>query len=159
KTKANSAPLKINSKVKVGNLNADRLDGLDSSALETLTYTFPLSGTTLNTKMTFALPGLRPGIYLATYAVTAQVYGAGGTLVCDFDNGQAEQVINNNFVSGGGRVFVSAAGVLDARTSTYVFECVTDGTHFDVPSPAGPASVHLTRIDKTINTPTTGVGS
>ncbi|WP_372735477.1 hypothetical protein, partial [Nocardioides sp.] len=47
KTKANSAPLKINSKVKVGNLNADRLDGLDSSALETLTYTFPLSGTTL----------------------------------------------------------------------------------------------------------------
>jgi hypothetical protein len=64
---SSNAPLSTNGKGKVTNLNADKLDGYDSSSLKTKTYVFTKHLTTPATSltMTAAVPA---GTYLVSYS-------------------------------------------------------------------------------------------
>ncbi|MCW2759145.1 MAG: hypothetical protein JWO46_2891 [Nocardioidaceae bacterium] len=63
---AGSPPLAVNSAVKVGNLNADSVDGLDSSQLQTHSYVF---SSTVSSKTTATINTAVPtGSYLVSYS-------------------------------------------------------------------------------------------
>lgn len=64
--KSFNAPLAVNGTGKVANLNADRLDGLDSAALRTTTYVFTSSFTD-QSAVAYNLP-LANGTYLITFS-------------------------------------------------------------------------------------------
>lgn len=72
---ASNAPLNTNGRGKVTNLNADKLDGLDSSALRTTSYAFTKAVTTPAATVDMQLP-LPAGMYIVGY----DAYMIGGTL-------------------------------------------------------------------------------
>jgi hypothetical protein len=77
-TKKGSPPLAVNSTTKVKNLNADSVDGLDSTRLLNDTYRFTVDAAdTPATSFSFTLPTLPKGSYLVNYAVVP--YATGGT--------------------------------------------------------------------------------
>jgi hypothetical protein len=65
-----SAPLTVNGKGKVTNLNADTVDGIDSSKLGTRLYKWEYVGS-LGTDKTFTLTGLPVGSYLIDWQAFA----------------------------------------------------------------------------------------
>lgn len=81
KTGATVAPLKVKSSAKVAHLNADLVDGKDSSQLGTTTYRYTIPTGEGATRYRLTFPGLPAGTYLATYSVLAN--GASG-LECGF---------------------------------------------------------------------------
>lgn len=89
-TSSTGAPLTVNGHGKVSNLNADRIDGLDSSALRGVraqVFRFVFDSTQFAHAGT--MPALAPGAYLATLNVA--FIGAEGTaaapttISCEFD--------------------------------------------------------------------------
>src|SRR4051812_1331685 len=66
---SSSAPLTVNGRGKVGNLNADLLDGLDSSALKNnvRVFTVAIPGSSPVGQFTRTLP-LPPGTYTVSYS-------------------------------------------------------------------------------------------
>jgi hypothetical protein len=82
-----AAPLATNATGKVANLNADRLDGLDSSDLLTSTYTWTKGVVDPTDQVDVTLP-LRPGLYVLGYDAYLV---AGGT-----DDGTAGCVVLRN---------------------------------------------------------------
>ena len=79
KTKsAANAPLAVNGKGKVVNLNADTVDGLDSAALQQRSYAFVAEKVTAKNRVEYTLP-VPNGSYLVTYSnYFAELTGAGG---------------------------------------------------------------------------------
>jgi hypothetical protein len=157
KAKSTSAPFKVSNSTKVTKLNADLVDGLDSTALQTQSYVYDLSGTAASNIIRFTLPGLPPGVYQAAYSLEAT--NTGTTFFgCLFDSGAP--FANARVVSLGAKSaswFISGAGVLDTRALTFTFTCeastagVTIGGGVPVSS-----QVILTRVDQTVEAGTVG---
>lgn len=74
-TTSAAPPLVVNGRGKVANLNADLLDGLDSSALRTSSYSFTRNVTVATTNTTLTLP-----LPAGTYVVGYDAYMGGGGL-------------------------------------------------------------------------------
>jgi len=82
-TPSGGAPMAVNGKGKVANLNADRVDGFDSSALKTTAYVFTQSIGIAKFSFRTSIP-VPAGKYLMTYS--AYLDGAdGGTEDCFLD--------------------------------------------------------------------------
>jgi hypothetical protein len=75
KNRAAYPPLQVGSSVKVAGLNADQVDGLDSSQLEPATWEYRIgqAGETFSRRVTFAVPS---GWYQATAHATAKTTDA-----------------------------------------------------------------------------------
>ena len=150
---SSSAPLSVNGKGKVTNLNADLLDGLSASSLQNKVYRYRLPASSGTSTYIWDLPGLPSGTYLAAYtvytqtdAITGQCYlqGPAGTsfeLVSDEAGGATSSSWNaaGLFTASGGANLVCAAGAPWAVNT----------------SDDGPTEVTFTRIDSA----TTGTGT
>jgi hypothetical protein len=161
KSKAGKAPFAVSNTTKISKLNADLVDGLDSSALQTKSYRYNLTGSATGNVLRFALPGLPAGQYVANYAVSADIPGTPTFFACLFDrgvtftNGQIPALGNEG---GMGSWFVSAGGVLDTTAGASTLTCQTDASGFAVPAaaPAIASHVVLTRIDDLTTSPSAG---
>lgn len=87
RSKPSAPPLKVSSTKKVARLNADQVDGLSGSELQTRTWTYtmpfgePPAPATLQT---VGFPGLPPGQYLATYTVSGNMEATPDSFSCFF---------------------------------------------------------------------------
>lgn len=72
KTKPAAPPLAVTSSKKVARLNADSLDGLDSSRLTNRAYRFTFPNTTASGYKYWSFPGLPAGQYSMSYTMLAQ---------------------------------------------------------------------------------------
>jgi hypothetical protein len=148
-TKSSSPPLAVSSGRKVVKLNADRLDGLDSTSLLTraVVYTVPFVPTTK--QFTVNLPGLPKGVYLASYSLVAQMSTAGTNITCFFDlvdRTPFSGVVGYGSASGH---FSNAnsSGLVDTRHDPVTFSCL-GGSSFTVSADESFSPyITLTRIN------------
>ena len=155
-TSTAAAPLAVNGRGKVANLNADRIDGLDSSALmgvRAQVARFVFDSTQL--VHVGRLATLSPGTYLATLNVT--FIGAGGstaaptTFSCEFDQtGNGDTEVERGLVQGS-----ISSDVAPALASTTVLTSL-EGDQVSLVCTASkawttnenrPAEVTLTKLD------------
>jgi len=140
-----NAPFATNGKGKVTNLNADRLDGLDGQALQTRTLMYTIPAETDFSIFSVSLPGLAPGLYQATFSVTA---ATSSQLHCYIlhDNSQFEMLAYGS--SHGGSFSTSnAAGVVDTRQSAAKFTCFIESGTGTIVTSAPTPQLTFTRID------------
>ena len=79
RTRPGAPPLAVTSRRWVARLNADRLDGMHADALRTRAYVYRTGGDwDEGPSLTKIFPGLPPGMYLASYTMTAKLYNSGG---------------------------------------------------------------------------------
>jgi len=110
---AGNAPLSTNGRGKVANLNADMLDGKDSSAFaaNTPTKVYKFTASTPATSHSFTIPIPSPGTYLMSYSVPMSL---GGTTTqsewgyCEI--GQSDSIIFGNYQGSGHAATASAVG-------------------------------------------------
>jgi hypothetical protein len=110
---SSNAPLSTNGRGKVANLNADRLDGMDSTALTTVPYVFTRQITTPSTGFTMnaAVPA---GTYLVSYTASLSSSPSGdlGHLDCfvEQSNGTVVTDVGETYVRSGGSIYLAASG-------------------------------------------------
>jgi len=155
-TSSAAAPLTVNGRGRVANLNADRIDGLDSSALvgvRAQVSRFVFDATEL--VHAGAMPTLAPGSYLATLDVA--FIGAAGSaavptgLSCEFvQTGIGDSEVERGLVQGS-----MSVNEVPALSSTTVLT-TQDGDHLTLLCSASkawttnenrPAEVTLTKLD------------
>lgn len=157
-TKSSSnAPFTTNGHGKVGNLNADRLDGLDSTALTTVPYVFtrlittPTSGFTIDA----AVPA---GTYLVSYTASLSSSPTAdlGHLDCFVEqrNGTAITDVGETFVKSAGSVYLAASGsgLVTKRSGTGNYlhlSCTTSApfVSWAVDSASAPVQFVLTPVN------------
>lgn len=108
------APIKVNSKGRVGKLNADMVDGAHAADLgvRTTIYDYNVSLTSAS-QMSFTLPAVAAGSYLAT--MDGWIYGpTGGSMICYLRNGGTNDRLQQWFPVQAGNTFfpVSTSGVI-----------------------------------------------
>lgn len=168
KSKAGKAPLKVSNTTKVAKLNADLVDGLDADALKTTSrvYDLAVSGATQD-YVTFSLPGLAPGRYEASYAVSAGTDGAATAFGCFLIKGafgdpsvQLSVGALGDTVSGS-LWFVGGSGYVDTRAGAHRLVCQRiGGTITTIPaSPQYTATISFTRLDTVTTATSSGVGT
>jgi hypothetical protein len=154
-------PLAVGSDVKVGRLNADRVDDLEGAALQNSVWTYSLPPITEANKVTGfqrGFPGLPAGRYLASYSVSAGVSAANLTIACDLapTSGAAGLAASTSPVfDAGGFLFaaVSASGYVDTTTSAHRLVCAADKggkLWTDDPSSAIRSEVTFLRVDAVV---------
>jgi hypothetical protein len=106
-------PMTVNGRGRVANLNADRIDGLDSTALTTVPYVFTRSVTTPTTDITLdaAVPA---GTYLVSYSASLSSSPSADLHHVDCyveqRNGTATRDVGENDVPSGGKTFLAVSG-------------------------------------------------
>jgi hypothetical protein len=147
KSSAN-APLSTNGSGKVVNLNADRVDGLDSSALKTQTYRYTIPAQTAVRSFDVSFPTLPAGTYLASYDLLATVDAAGTRITCYFQDPTTSRftmVANGAANSTGFSLSVNATGVV-ATSFAANLACTASGGNMTLDQDFG-RTVTFTRID------------
>lgn len=147
-----SAPLSVNGKGKVANLNADRLDGLDGATLQSKAWT--VTATAENELDQFTLPISVPaGRYLFAYAVP--MGGLTDTnaecfLQIEDDTNFAGQV-NIPIINGPSMgIAISGSAVLTVPAGKKVnLECASGGPF--VMGASNPAQLSAVRLDKVVS--------
>jgi hypothetical protein len=162
KSKAGTAPFKISNSTKIANLNADLVDGLDSSALQTKGYFYTLT-VDQATPVAWSFPGLPAGRYAVSYNVGAGLTGTG--FQCFFIDGNTGGDIRlvASQTTGTGSIYLSASGVLDtaAAPAPYRLLCITSSGTITVPPFPSPtvnfqSQVLFMPIDSLSTTPVAG---
>lgn len=140
-------PLVVNGRGRVANLNADTVDGVDSSALRTAgsVFTFDVGSATDNVDLTVPL---RAGSYHVSYS--AHLYGANaGYAECFFVRDTATGSTffgDNGFDAGAGAPSLSGSGLVTLPAGvTLRLRCLASNPF--TTSPDGPIQVAATRID------------
>jgi hypothetical protein len=146
KTKASAPPLAVSSSKKVANLNADKLDGLDSQALQTYTTMYTLPPESALSNFAVALPGLAPGLYHATFSITAIMSAPGAKLDCYISNGATAVMLAYGSTYGSASSS-NASGIVDTRTSAAKLVCFTEGGSATVTTSSPTPQLTFTRID------------
>jgi hypothetical protein len=137
-TSASAAPLVVNGRGKVANLNADRVDGLEASALRTRSYVWH-SVFSDRSWVSFTLP-LPVGSYLVSYS--SQFAGLGISsiecLLAEANPSAPDRVTARTAFYNGDTTFypaVSASGFVTKRAgSEVVLNCATNGHTFSTSS-------------------------
>lgn len=131
KARRGSAPLKVNSGVKVGSLNADRVDGLDASALQTNVTTFHV---TLDHDVSyFSSPrfDLARGSYLVNWSAELDVDTSGKMVCMIYNHGTGPTYVAGDKLDFGVSFvdLLSGSGVVDVTAPNQLeFFCNSDGT-------------------------------
>ncbi len=154
---SSNAPLSVNGHGKVANLNADLVDGLDSSALQNRTYTFTSTVSTAATDVTLNT-SVPAGTYLVTYSFFAHAVsdplGDVGCTVFGGDNSGSKSTAYSEFVTTADFAGLSGAGIITKPATATGFirlicEAVDTSTFTGVPfTTSDPVQISLTRIDK-----------
>lgn len=153
KTKSSSAPpMAVNGTGKVANLNADLVDGKDSSQLgvRTRVYRQPISLANV-TQLNVDVPNVGPGTYLVGYG--AWLYGTAGTYsYCWVQRNTLNTEITansvNQVVTGGFQPF-SGNGIIRMPSTGFVrLHCEYSANQPALTSYAGaPIEITLTKVD------------
>jgi hypothetical protein len=156
KSSAN-APMTVTGRGKVGNLNADEIDGLDSTALTTVPYVFTRLITTPTTDFTLdaAVPA---GTYLVSYtaSLSSPTTVDLGHLDCYVEqrNGTAVTVVGETYVRSGGSFYLAGSGSGLAKklpgAGNYLHLVCSTGTPF-VSWVAGSASAPVQFVLTAVN--------
>ena len=156
KTKKTAPPLKVNGTGLVKKLNVDQLDGKDSEALETTTWSYDLVATPVaNSGRKFTFPDLPRGRYLVDLNVNADIPG-GSRFTCYFypdgagGDGITHVLALATKFGTTNSWYGSASGELDTRIlpDTYALYCEADVAMWTMPGTSDVASkVVFTRID------------
>jgi hypothetical protein len=147
-----SAPLSTNATGKVGNLNADRLDGYDSSALRPSSYVFTRVVGSANTSQTVDLGSLPAGTYQFGYSVYMQGGGIdNGYASCYFYRGRSgdytyygeSRIMTRTSVTPG----LSGTAIIEVRpTDDFAFYCVATQSWTTDPSQRMQVSATRTNV-------------
>lgn len=127
---SSSAPLTVNGTGKVANLNVDKLDGLDSSALKTRSYIFTHVVGAPTTFVTVSVP-VPVGTYLFNYS--AYLSGATGETYCQIyrttpTSSTYVGISDPSFATDPG--ITGSGAVTKAAGDTITFDCETFGHSF-----------------------------
>ena len=155
-SRPSSPSLSVSSGAKVPRLNADRVDGLEGSALRNSVHTYSLPALTDVTGMEQDLPGLPAGRYLASYVVAATTSNTTGRMRCGlegfaggselFSTGAVVQAMAN-------LVGVAASGYVEVPAGALLhLDCFyeTSGT-FSTTGPDNlPSEVTFVRVDDVV---------
>lgn len=147
-THGSAAPLVVSSDTKVARLNADKLDGLSASSLQTRVVRYTLPANTGQRGLTVSFPGLAAGTYTANMSIAIVTtkdadipvgsfcgfFDADGRLITPLTNG-------TDFGDSDSRTF-NASGVIDSRKLAGLFCTTSNGTMEIVAS-----EVTFTRVD------------
>jgi hypothetical protein len=176
-SKPGTASLSVSDTAKVTNLNADlvdgldstqlrnadTVDGLDSSALRNKTYVYALSGSTAaGANLAFPLAGLPPGKYFASYSVAAGFATTPTYFACYFASTAGTlstfSILTAAAITGA-VAYVSGSGYLDTTAATKMLGCERTGGG-TMTLPAGtfsfPSQVTLTMLDDVTSGTSTG---
>jgi hypothetical protein len=129
-----NAPLSVNGHGKVTNLNADMVDGLDSSALKTTAYVYTENWTSPRKSFTVGIP-VPPGHYNVTYSIFLN--GAqGGAADCSLYQhpitGPDQIVAEDEFDAGTHAPGVTGAGFVTVTpTQSVRMSCYTTNNDAD----------------------------
>jgi hypothetical protein len=150
KSKTTSAPLAVNSSKVVTHLNADMVDGVSASALQTRGIKYLLPNTQVNKTIVYALPKLPAGIYQASYNVIATTTVKGSSVGCDFEVNNLSNLIGYGGVMNEYSV-ANGSGILDLRTKTASLRCFSSAGYFATHDTGNVSSISLVRIDGVTN--------
>lgn len=147
------ASLKVNGTGVVKKLNADQLDGKDSKALQTTSYSYRLSAPVpIVNSVQWTFPGVPAGRYLVSYNISAD--GGGGTaFACYFYPGVAAGQVSTVVAVGdllGATWHATSSGEIDMGDPRgYVLVCQANGgAGITVPaSNTLDAQIVFTKID------------
>jgi len=149
-----NAPLSTNGTGKVVHLNADRVDGLDSSALKTRTYRYTIPAQTAMASFTVGFPTLPAGTYLASYDLFATVDPPGVHAICYFvdpSDTRFTMVANGAANSTGDALTMNATGVVSTSFAGDL-TCSASGGTMTLLGDFG-RTVTFTRIDALAESP------
>jgi hypothetical protein len=165
KSKKTAAPLKVSNSTKVAKLNADLVDGLDSTALRNRAYVYNLVANEITEDLIeFTLPGLPSGKYLVTLSVSGDVEGSSPYFGCFMASGSLStgdiRAAGLGTENGSGTYFVSSGGYIDTTAAAYRVVCQSDGaTSVSVPGSTNiPSQASLVRVDDVTLTQSSGSG-
>jgi len=150
-TKSSQPPLTVSSSKLVKHLNADAVDGLHASSLQTSVLRYTLPATIAGTGFDFALDNVPKGVYEASYNVYADMTLTGATLNCYFV--RYIGATSAAFELGYGSSYLhystaNASGVLDLRSATVLrLHCFSDNS-FAINPAAYTSSVTLVHFDR-----------
>ncbi len=151
RSKAGAPSLAVSSKKKVKRLNADLLDGLDSSDLRTVArrYAVPSSGP--YTSIGVGFPDLAPGRYLASYTIITSASSAPQCYFREATPPSTAQALTWG-VAAGGFNSNNATALLDSTGGPITLTCA--GGSFSFYSNPGDAdsSVVFTPVDGAVDT-------
>lgn len=154
KSKKGTAPLKVNSSTTVKKLSADLVDGQDSSALRNQTFVYNLFGSSTATDTAWALPGLPPGKYLASYSMVLGFTAPPSLVACYFSPATGSISRWTGIMVGvpSTSSYVSGSGYIDTTADPFVLGCEQSGggTMTSSVPPLGPSKVVLTRVDDVV---------
>lgn len=139
-------PLAVNGKARVANLNADRVDNLEGTSLQTRPIVYSLPTVPAHTtNFTINFPNLTPGLYQGSYSLLV----IGGPVNCSFrysagaSVGTAYGAVNSTYSQ------VNNTAVVDTRTRPVQLYCWTSNT-MSLYTAASP-QVIFTRLDAVTN--------
>jgi hypothetical protein len=152
-----NAPMTVNGRGKVGNLNADLVDGLDSTALTTVPYVFTRSITTPTSGFTIDAP-VPAGTYLVSYSASLSSSPTAdlGYLDCyvEQSNGTTITDVGETYLRSGGGVYLAASGsglvTKLSGTGNYLhLTCATSApfVSWSAGSASAPIQFVLTRVN------------
>jgi hypothetical protein len=150
KTRKTSPPLAVNSAKVVKHLNADLVDGLSASALQTRGIKYALPNTPVNTTIIYTLPKLPAGVYQASYNVVATMTTTGSVVGCDFEVNSVSNLLGYGGVMNEYSV-VNGGGILDLRSKTATLRCFSSAGFFATHDTGPRSTVSLVRIDGVTN--------
>jgi len=140
----NNAPLSVNGHGKVANLNADLVDGLDSSKLQNRVIRYRLPASSGADSYFWNLPGLPAGTYMATYSVYTLTNISSGQCWLLKPAHSAFKLVSDAAVSS--TATWNASGVVTTNDVSQL-HCVGNSAFTVNTATEGPTEVTFTRID------------
>lgn len=150
-TSSTAAPLTVNGAGKVANLNADKVDGLDSTTLQTKTYVYTAAISTPTSSLTLAIP-LPSGKYVISYS--AYLSGAQNSYIdCyleqDPTSGNSLYVAEVSFNTGTSIPGANGTGYLvKAPTNAVELNCFSDNPFTTFSNE--PIQILATKVDTAV---------
>jgi hypothetical protein len=151
------APMIVNGRGKVANLNADQLDGLDSADLATVPYVFTRLLTSPTADLTLDAP-VPAGTYLVSYSASLSSSPTADLLHLDCyveqRNGTTVTDVGETHIGSGGNVHLAVSGsglvTMQAGAGNYVHLVCSAGAPFvswAVGSSSAPVQLVLTPVN------------
>lgn len=148
-TSSAAAPMVVNGHGRVANLNADTVDGLQATSLQTRSTIYRIPSEVGVGSFTMSFTGLPTGLYHISFSVIAKMSVADAKLNCHLVNSDTGFYELMGYGSTYSDYSTSnASGIMDTRGSARQFRCFTSGGTATVDYDYDQQSqIVLTRID------------
>lgn len=150
-SKGSSPAFSVSNKTKIARLNADSVDGASASTLKNTLYRYTPPSVADSTNATMSFPNLPAGRYLASYSLAETTSASGVTVDCGFFQNSLGYELADRASTFSDLAIVAASGVIDTRSETVTFQCLSNGGSYhwynDQPN---YSSVTFLRLDKVV---------